>query len=158
MNKLKFFRKAAGLSQQELAAKIGSTQNTISSLESGRWDPSLQNAYKLSAALSVPVNELFPDGYQVLDPDRIVYEFAVDFWMIETSFFVPVLRETFFSKLKMIQEVANSSDDTVLIHMKDEFVSPGGIHYRITRYELQQLRDTGVGFSQTVCRITEYLD
>lgn len=158
MNKLKFFRKAAGLSQRDLGAKVGLSQNSICWLETEKSRPTLKNAYKLSEALSVPLNELFPDGFQDKGPDRIVYEFLVDYWMIETSFFVPVSSETFYSKLRIVKEEASNNDSTVLLTLKDEFVSPGGIHYRITRFELQQLRDTGVGFSQTVCRITEYLD
>ena len=39
-NRIKEFRKERGLSQTDLAKMVGSTQNTISSLETGQYSPS----------------------------------------------------------------------------------------------------------------------
>lgn len=47
-NNLKYYRKHAGYSQSELAYLVGTTQNTISSIENGVYDPT----YKLALALS----------------------------------------------------------------------------------------------------------
>ena len=52
------WRKAQGLSQQELARKIGISQAFVSSLELGRKQPSLQVLEELSRAMNVPIEVL----------------------------------------------------------------------------------------------------
>lgn len=44
-------RKDLGLTQEELAGKVGVTRQTIISLEQGRYNPSLQLAYRVAKAL-----------------------------------------------------------------------------------------------------------
>lgn len=44
-----------GLSQSELAKKIGTKQSNISKIESGRSNPTLEFIYKISKALNFPV-------------------------------------------------------------------------------------------------------
>lgn len=46
--KISFYRKELGLSQQELADKVGVTRQTINALENGRYNPSLLLAYKVT--------------------------------------------------------------------------------------------------------------
>lgn len=58
-NKIKFYRKQFGLSQTALAKKIGSSQNTISSLETGVYDPRLSTALKISKVFGVSVEDIF---------------------------------------------------------------------------------------------------
>jgi len=59
-NNLKKLRQDHGdLSQQQLAEMVGCSRQTIISIESGRKNPSVEIALKLSLALTTPVNELF---------------------------------------------------------------------------------------------------
>jgi putative transcriptional regulator len=51
----------AGLSQDELAAQVGSTRQTISALERGTSIPSVSLALALARALGYSVEELFAD-------------------------------------------------------------------------------------------------
>lgn len=55
--KLKAARKAAGLSQKQLAEKVGVFQVDISRWENGR-SPSIQMLKKLAAALGVSMEDL----------------------------------------------------------------------------------------------------
>jgi putative transcriptional regulator len=52
-------RFVAGLSQEELAAQVGSTRQTISALERGTSIPSVSLALALARALGYTVEELF---------------------------------------------------------------------------------------------------
>lgn len=56
---LKVARARAGLTQEELAARIGVTRKTINTIERGHFIPSTLLALKLAAALGTRVEELF---------------------------------------------------------------------------------------------------
>ncbi len=58
-NKLKEIRKEKNLSQQDLADMVGVSRNTISSLETGQYEPTAKLAYVLCIALDVKLEELF---------------------------------------------------------------------------------------------------
>jgi putative transcriptional regulator len=58
-NSLKDRRSALGLTQAELAQRVGVSRKTINTVENGVFVPSTTLAIKLAAALSVPVEELF---------------------------------------------------------------------------------------------------
>ena len=58
-NSLKERRSALGLTQAELALRVGVSRKTINTVENGVFVPSTTLAIKLAAALSVPVEELF---------------------------------------------------------------------------------------------------
>jgi putative transcriptional regulator len=49
--KISELRKKLGITQEELAEKVGVTRQTIISLEAGRYNPSLLLAYKITQAL-----------------------------------------------------------------------------------------------------------
>ena len=51
-------REAEGLSQYELAKKLGITQTFLSEIERGRKNPSLEQFFKICEALEIRV---FPD-------------------------------------------------------------------------------------------------
>ena len=51
-------RRNLSLSQAELAARCGVTQQFIQRLEAGKVNPSIKTAAKLAAALGVTVDEL----------------------------------------------------------------------------------------------------
>ena len=58
-NHLKEIRKEKNISQQELAEMVGVSRNTISSLETGQYEPSAKLAYILSIALDRKFEEIF---------------------------------------------------------------------------------------------------
>jgi DNA-binding XRE family transcriptional regulator len=53
-------RRATGMSQQALAAKVGTSQPVISMYESGEREPSLDMLLSLATALGVDFNTLVP--------------------------------------------------------------------------------------------------
>ena len=58
-NKLKEIRKEKNISQQELADRVGVSRNTISSLETGQYEPTAKLALILSIALDKQFEEIF---------------------------------------------------------------------------------------------------
>lgn len=58
-NKLKEARAEAGLSQQKLADIIGVSRNTISSIETGQFNPTAKLALIICIALDKKFEELF---------------------------------------------------------------------------------------------------
>ena len=58
-NKLKEIRKEKNLSQQDLANMVGVSRNTISSLETGQYQPTAKLAYIISIALDKKFEEVF---------------------------------------------------------------------------------------------------
>lgn len=56
---LKKYRVLAGLTQEELAARVGVRRETIIRLEAGRYNPSLKLAIDVSRAVSAPIEALF---------------------------------------------------------------------------------------------------
>ncbi len=58
-NTLLSWRQARGLTQQELGEWVGVSRQTIISLESGKYNPSLVLAHKLSVFFDVPIEDLF---------------------------------------------------------------------------------------------------
>ena len=48
-----------GLTQAELAKKVGVQRETIVHLERGRYNPSLRLAYRISRALTSTIEEVF---------------------------------------------------------------------------------------------------
>jgi putative transcriptional regulator len=58
-NHLEELRKKSGITQEELADKIEVSRQTIGSLESGRYNPSIQLAFKLARFFHATIEELF---------------------------------------------------------------------------------------------------
>jgi putative transcriptional regulator len=58
-NNIAKFRKDKGLSQQELAGAIAVSRKTISTVETGRFIPSVIIALKIAAHFEVAVEQLF---------------------------------------------------------------------------------------------------
>lgn len=58
-NKLKEYRQAAKLTQTQLAERVGSSKNTISSIETGQFCPTAYLAALLCIALDCKFEELF---------------------------------------------------------------------------------------------------
>ena len=62
-NRLKTVRKEKKLSQTELAELVGVSRNTISSIETGQFNPTAKLALVLCIALDKKFEELFYFGY-----------------------------------------------------------------------------------------------
>ncbi|MDH3284615.1 MAG: helix-turn-helix transcriptional regulator [Acidobacteriota bacterium] len=56
---LKRFRLSAGLTQEQLAERVGVTRQTILSIEKGRYKPSIELALALARVFDAPVESLF---------------------------------------------------------------------------------------------------
>ena len=58
-NRIEEIRKARDVNQEELAKALGVSRQTISSLENGRYNPSVEMAYKLSKYFGMTIEEVF---------------------------------------------------------------------------------------------------
>lgn len=58
-NKLEEIRKQKGIKQEELADVMGVSRQTISSLENGRYNPSVILAIKLARYFGLNVEDIF---------------------------------------------------------------------------------------------------
>ena len=58
-NKLKVFRAMHDLTQEELAAKLGVTRQTVVSLEIGKYDPSIGLAFRIARLFNVKIEDVF---------------------------------------------------------------------------------------------------
>lgn len=58
-NILEQLRKEHSIRQGELAEAMAVSRQTISSLENGRYNPSIQLAFKLSRFFELPIEEIF---------------------------------------------------------------------------------------------------
>jgi len=47
------------MTQQQLAEKVGVTRQTIVAIEKGNYSPSLELAFRIALAFSVPLEEVF---------------------------------------------------------------------------------------------------
>jgi putative transcriptional regulator len=59
LNAIKRLRFERGMTQEELALRTGVSRQTIMSIERGQTNPSVLLAFKIAAALSVAVNDVF---------------------------------------------------------------------------------------------------
>ena len=58
-NRLEELRKARGIKQEELANVLEVSRQTISSLEKGRYNPSIQLAFKIARYFQMTIEEIF---------------------------------------------------------------------------------------------------
>ena len=58
-NRLEELRKQKGIKQEELAAKLEVSRQTIGSLENGRYNPSIQLAFKIARYFDMSIEEIF---------------------------------------------------------------------------------------------------
>lgn len=57
--RLKLFRQAKGLTQEQLAQMVGVRRETIMRLEKAQYNPSLRLAVDISRAVGAPIEEIF---------------------------------------------------------------------------------------------------
>jgi putative transcriptional regulator len=58
-NRIREIRTERQWSQSELAGKLGVSRQTIHSIETGKYDPSLPLAFKISFLLNQPLERIF---------------------------------------------------------------------------------------------------
>ncbi|MDO5847545.1 MAG: helix-turn-helix transcriptional regulator, partial [Methanocorpusculum sp.] len=58
-NKIKVFRAMFDLTQEALAKDLGVTRQTILAIEKGKYDPSLDLAFKMARRFQTTVDEIF---------------------------------------------------------------------------------------------------
>jgi len=58
-NRLKVYRAMHNLTQEELAKKLGVTRQTIIAIERGKYDPSLELAFKIARFFGVKIEDIF---------------------------------------------------------------------------------------------------
>lgn len=58
-NRIEEIRTKKGIKQEELAKLMGVSRQTISSLENGRYNPSIMLAHKIAKYFGMTIEELF---------------------------------------------------------------------------------------------------
>lgn len=58
-NRIEELRNSKGISQEEFAKRMGVSRQTISSLENGRYNPSIMLAYKIADYFGMMIEEVF---------------------------------------------------------------------------------------------------
>lgn len=58
-NRLEEIRKLKGIKQEELASILEVSRQTISSLENGRYNPSITLAFKIARYFNMSIEEIF---------------------------------------------------------------------------------------------------
>ena len=69
--RLKERRLAAGLTQEELADRVGVRRETIGRLEAGRYNPSLRLAWDIARAVEAPIEDIFLLDERRSDMDQV---------------------------------------------------------------------------------------
>lgn len=71
-NRVRELRTQRGMTQEDLAERVAVSRQTIISIESGRYNPSIMLAYKLAFTFGMPIEELFLCAEQVKKEDSNV--------------------------------------------------------------------------------------
>ena len=58
-NRLRLLRAERSWSQQKLADRLEVSRQSINSIETGKYDPSLPLAFRISELFSLPIEEIF---------------------------------------------------------------------------------------------------
>lgn len=58
-NSIKVYRAMHDLTQESLAEKVGVTRQTIHAIEKGKYDPSLELAFKLARLFGARIEDIF---------------------------------------------------------------------------------------------------
>ena len=58
-NTLKILRAVKGVTQEQLAVDLGVTRQTIHAVESGKYNPSIDLAFKLARYFETSIEEIF---------------------------------------------------------------------------------------------------
>ncbi len=58
-NRMEELRRAKGLTQQELAVHLGVSRQSVISIESGKYNPSILLAHKIAQTFGCAIEEIF---------------------------------------------------------------------------------------------------
>lgn len=58
-NSIRITREGSGLTQAELAARIGVTRQTLIAIEQGRYSPSLELAFQIARVFGIGLDDIF---------------------------------------------------------------------------------------------------
>ncbi|MCE7482709.1 MULTISPECIES: helix-turn-helix transcriptional regulator [Microbacterium] len=58
-NSIRSRREEAGITQADLAGRIGVTRQTLIAIEQGRYSPTLELAFQIARAFEVGIDDLF---------------------------------------------------------------------------------------------------
>lgn len=58
-NKIEFFRKQRGITQEELGLSLEVSRQTICSLENGKYNPSILLAFKIAKYFNLTIEDIF---------------------------------------------------------------------------------------------------
>jgi putative transcriptional regulator len=61
-NRLKVLRAERDWSQQDLAERLGVSRQSVNAIETGKYDPSLPLAFKISDLFEIPIEAIFIKG------------------------------------------------------------------------------------------------
>ncbi|HHV24234.1 MAG: helix-turn-helix transcriptional regulator [Methanosarcina sp.] len=71
-NNIKVYRAIHDLTQESLAEKVGVTRQTIHAIEKGKYDPSLELAFKLARLFGTRIEDIFLYEGSGTEPFRIL--------------------------------------------------------------------------------------
>lgn len=63
-NEIRRLREINSLSQAGLGKELGVSRQTVNSLETGRYDPSLPLAFKIARFFNLTIEEIFHDDFE----------------------------------------------------------------------------------------------
>ena len=72
-NRIEEIRKEKGIRQEDFAKSMGVSRQTISSLENGRYNPSITLAYKIAKYFEMTIEEVFVFEEEDLKQE-VIYE------------------------------------------------------------------------------------
>lgn len=64
-NRLRVLRAEAGWTQADVAARLGVSRQAVNALETGKHDPSLDLAFRISTLFRQPVEDIFENPHAI---------------------------------------------------------------------------------------------
>ena len=71
-SRLRVLRAEREWSQQELAERLDVSRQTVNAIETGRYDPSLSLAFRIARLFDQPIEKIFLEEINAIDPPKVV--------------------------------------------------------------------------------------